>query len=76
MAEFYVNENYIYNAYIGDVTYTLGANPFAVVTPDVEKNTDTILWSIVLAVLSLILFGGIGYALFKWRSAMTSVNNI
>lgn len=65
-AQIYPGLNTIGNVYIGSETLPTGTNPFAP-TPD-EKNKNWI-WIVVLSVLCVLLLGGLGFAIYKWKTA-------
>lgn len=60
--------NTVGNVYIGGETLPNGTNPLAPPTPTPEKNKNWI-WIVVLSVLCVLLLGGLGFAIYKWKTA-------
>lgn len=76
-AAFFVNENAMYNAYVGNEVLPTGQNPFVPAptpTPEPEKGNAWI-WITILSILVVLLLGGLGFAIYKWKANQSSTAN-
>ena len=67
----YVAQNAIGNAYVGNQSLPTGVNPFIPAPPEPTPDEGGIktAWIVVLALLCAVLFGFLGFALYKWKMA-------
>lgn len=68
----YVGNNAVYNAYAGNEALPTGVNPFQPVTPTPDDKNNSWIWIVVLSVLCVLLLGGLGFAIYKWRTAQAA----
>jgi hypothetical protein len=69
-AMLYPGLNAQYNAYIGNEALPEGVNPFVPPTPTPsDDGKSNVAWIIILSVLVVLLLGGLGFAIYKWKTA-------
>jgi len=74
--QIYAGQNAMYNAYVGDEKLPAGVNPFIpVVPPAPEDKNNNWIWIVVLSVLCVLLLGGLGFAIYKWKSSAAGSAN-
>lgn len=66
----YVNENALYNAYVGSTDLPEGVNPFIPkpTPPAPEEKGNAWIWITILSILVVLLLGGLGFAVYKWKA--------
>jgi len=69
-ATLYPGLNAQYNAYIGNEALPEGTNPFVPApTPTPDAGKSNVAWIVILSVLVVLLLGGLGFAIYKWKTA-------
>jgi len=67
----------LYNAYVGNADLPQGVDPFVpqpAPTPEPEKGNAWI-WIVVLSILVVLLLGGLGFAIYKWKANQAGTAN-
>lgn len=70
IAQLFVGQNSIYNAYIGNEILPEGTNPFITPpTPPPDAPGFSVVWIVVLSCVCALLLGFLGFALYRWKTA-------